>query len=265
MDNAVNRVELAEKAAVAAGQEILKYDIANLKYSTKSSPGDFVTEADLASERIIREVILDSYPEDTIISEETSLGQELLVDSKLPLLTAWILDPIDGTNNFKRGMGYSGISVAYVVNGAVEIGVVYDPYKKDLYVAQKGQGAKKNNLPIHVSDKGVFDNGTRVCTSNTQEGGTQQNLDRYRKLGDVWVDVLSSAVLIMTDVASGRLDLYHHVGLKPWDNAAAFLIASEAGAKITDLTGRPVSWLTKEVVMGNNKLVDEFIAKICQP
>jgi myo-inositol-1(or 4)-monophosphatase len=69
----------------------------------------------------------------------------------------------------------------------------------------------------------------------------------------------------MTDVASGRLDLYHHNGLKPWDNAAAFLIAQEAGAKITDLSGKPTTWLSSEVVMGNTPLVNEFIAKTLSP
>jgi myo-inositol-1(or 4)-monophosphatase len=67
-------------------------------------------------------------------------------------------------------------------------------------------------------------------------------------------------VLIMADVASGRLDLYHHNGLKPWDNAAGFLIVEEAGGKITDLKGQPVTWLTSEAVMGNPALVDAFIA-----
>jgi len=98
--------------------------------------------------------------------------------------------------------------------------------------------------------------------SNSNEGGTQANLERFAKLGHVWVDVLGSAVLIMADVASGRLDIYHHTGLKPWDNAAGFLIAQEAGAKIVGLRGQPVSWLTNEVVMGNPALVDLFIRRL---
>ena len=69
-------------------------------------------------------------------------------------------------------------------------------------------------------------------------------------------------MLIMTDVAAGRLDLYHHNGLKPWDNAAAFLIAFEAGAKITGLHGQEVTWLTAEVVVGNRALVDQFVTRV---
>ncbi len=255
------RLKVIEEAILAAGIEILKFDPVSLAIDIKSTAGDFVTEADLASERVISEIVHKYFPEDLIISEETKEGQELLNEKSLPTLTGWVLDPIDGTNNFKNGMAYSGISVAYIENGEVILGAVYDPYRKELYIAEKGKGATRNGSVITVGNKQKFDEGTRVCTSNSYEGGTQANISRYEKLGHVWVDVLGSAVLIMTDVASGRLDLYHHNGLKPWDNAAAFLIASEAGAKITDLQGNGTNWLTSEVIIGNPVLVDEFILK----
>ncbi|MDQ2972896.1 MAG: inositol monophosphatase [bacterium] len=255
------RIDVIKDAALKAGEEVLKYDSNIVTTEIKSTAGDLVTAADLGSERVITAIIKANFPDDIIISEETSEGQELLDESHLPSLRAWVLDPIDGTNNFKKGMAYSGISIGYIDKGVIVLGAVYDPYKRELYLAAKGQGATRNGEPIHVAEKSTFDAGTRVCTSNSYEGGTQANLARYEKLGHVWVDVLGSAVLIMTDVASGRLDLYHHNGLKPWDNAAAFLIAEEAGAKITNLLGRPTNWLTSEVVVGNPSLVDEFIAR----
>jgi myo-inositol-1(or 4)-monophosphatase len=256
-----NRVELIARVAKAAGKEVLTYDPNTVDSEVKSSAGDLVTAADLASEKVIVHMIKESFPDDLIISEETKIGQELLTIENLDRLTGWILDPIDGTNNYKNGMSYSGISIGYVEKGQIMIGAIYDAYRDELYIGIRNEGATRNGLPIHVSTKSVFDAGTRVCTSNSYEGGTQANLDRYSKLGHVWVDVLGSAVLIMTDVASGRLNLYHHNGLKPWDNAAGFLIAEEAGAKITDLQGRPTTWLTSEVVMGNPALVDEFIVR----
>ncbi len=256
-----DRVEVIIQAALAAGKEILKFDPNTVETEVKSTAGDLVTAADLASEKIITQTIKAGFPDDVVISEETKEGQELLVPDKLGQLTGWVIDPIDGTNNFKKGMAYSGISIGYIENGQSTIGAVYDPYRKELYIAEKGKGATRNGQPIHVSDKTVFDAGTRVCTSNSYEGGTQANIDRFTKLGHVWVDVLGSAVLIMTDVACGRLDLYHHNGLKPWDNAAAFLIAKEAGAKTTNLQGQPTTWLTSEVIMGNPRLVDEFVAR----
>lgn len=255
------RLSVIETAARKAGEEILRYDPNTVTTEVKSTAGDLVTAADLGSEKVITEIIRQNFPHDVIISEETPEGQELLNEASLSQLTGWVLDPIDGTNNFKKGMSYSGISIGYIENGVIALGAVYDPYRDELYLAQKGQGATRNGQPVHVGDKAVFDAGTRVCTSNSYEGGTQANLARYEKLGHVWVDVLGSAVLIMTDVACGRLDLYHHNGLKPWDNAAAFLIAEEAGAKITDLKGAPTTWLTSEVVVGNPSLVDEFIRR----
>ncbi len=254
------RVEVIKAALHAAGDEILKYDPNVVDSYIKSSEGDLVTAADLASEKVIERIIKAKYPDELFISEEMISGQELLVEAKLHTLTGWVVDPIDGTNNFKKGMSYSGISLGYIEKGHIVAGGVYDPYRRELFIAVRGDGATCNGKLIRVSTKTDFDAGTRVCTSNSYEGGTQANLDRYSKLGHVWVDVLGSAVLIMTDVASGRLDLYHHNGLKPWDNAAAFLIAEEAGAKIVDLAGNPTTWLTGEVVVGNTELVDKFIS-----
>jgi myo-inositol-1(or 4)-monophosphatase len=257
----MNRKQVLTAALHAAGKAILAYDPSRVETTIKSSAGDLVTAADLASEKVIIETIKAVFKTDLVISEETKEGQELLSPDKLSNLTGWVIDPIDGTNNFKRGMAYSGISIGYIEHGEIVLGGILDPYRNKLYSAEKGKGATCNELPIHTSNKETFDAGTRVCTSNSYEGGTQANLDRYSKLGHVWVDVLGSAVLIMIDVASGKLDLYHHNGLKPWDNAAGFLIAREAGAKITGLNGQEITWLSNEVVMGNPALVDAFLAK----
>lgn len=258
----MDRKSVLISALKVAGIELLKHDPAKLDIEVKSTPGDYVTAADIASEKVIVSTIKNAFPDDVVISEETSAGHELLNEEKLATLTAWVIDPIDGTNNFKRGMAYSGISIGYIENGKSILGGVLNPYTDELYLAERGGGAFCNDQPIKVSAKEAFDSDTRVCTSNSYEDGTQQNLSRYEKLGTVWVDVLGSAVLIMGDVASGKLDLYHHNGLKPWDNAAGFLITQEAGAKIAGLEGQQVTWLTNEVVIGNPGLVDEFVRKI---
>ena len=255
------RVKVVTYALLTAGVVIMKFDPVTVGSTMKSTIGDFVTDADVESEKIIDQIIKITYPDDIVLSEETKEGHHLLNPENIASLTGWVVDPIDGTNNYKKGMSYYGISIAYIEKGEPVIGGVYDPYRRELYIAVAGRGVTRNDQAIRVSDKAVFDSSTRVCTSNSYEGGTQANIERYSKLGHVWVDVLGSAVLIMTDVASGRLDLYHHNGLKPWDNAATFLIAKEAGAKITDLSGKPTSWLSSEAVIGNPKLVDEFMAK----
>lgn len=182
-----------------------------------------------------------------------------LVEENLSKLTAWVADPLDGTHNFKRGFGYSAVSLGYAENGVTVLGAVYDPFRKELYVAEKGKGVTRNGKPIHPSGKQKFESSTRVCTTNSYENRLEISLGRFFKLGHVWVDVLSSAVLMMTDIASGRIDLMFHEGLHPWDNIAGFLIAEEVGLKITDLKGNSTNWLTDSMVMGNPDLVDEFI------
>lgn len=253
------RVKVITDALLSAAAAISQFNNKTMQATIKSTAGDVVTKADYASEKAITRTIVATFPHDSIISEESPEALNILGGSQA-IITGWVIDPIDGSNNFSKGMAYSGISIGYIEAGIAVVGGVYDPYRRELYIALQGQGATRNGDKIHVSTKSIFDAGTRVCTSNSYEGGTLANLKRYQELGHVWVDVLGSAVLIMTDVASGRLDLYHHNGLKPWDNAATFLIASEAGAKITDLQGRPVNWLSSEVVMGNPVLVDSFIA-----
>lgn len=255
------RLELAKKAVLAGAAEIMKYDPSTVDMRTKTTAGDLVTAADEGGEVVITRLIHETFPNDLVISEETKDHHELLTADNLPNLTAWVLDPLDGTNNFKRDMHYSMISVAYVEKGEPVLGVVYDPYRQEMYVGQAGEVSTMNGQSIHVGDKSTFNSDTRVCTSNSYEGGTRESLMRYQKLGHVWVDVLGSGIHIMTDVACGRLDLYHHNGLKPFDNPAAFLIATGAGAKIVDLAGEPVSWLTSDIVMGNSELVDEFVAR----
>jgi myo-inositol-1(or 4)-monophosphatase len=256
----MQRQEVLIKALLEAGDVILKYDPGHIETKEKANAGDLVTAADMASEKTIIENIKTAFHDDLLISEETPSSHVMLNNNDLPRITGWIIDPIDGTNNFKHGMAYSGISIGYVEAGVPKLGGIYDPYRKLIYFAEAGKGATCNGKPIGVSELSVFNAGTRVCTSNSSvEGGTQVSLDRYSKLGDVWVDVLGSSVLIMADIAAGRLDLYHHNGLKPWDNAAGFLIAREAGAKLVDLQGKPVNWLSNKIVMGNSRLVDQFI------
>ena|SRR5579884_4082026 len=248
-------------AALRAGAKaVASYDPQQVASRVKSTEGDIVTAADLASQKVIIETIAKAFPGDTIIAEEADDSHHNLNPSELPQLTAWIVDPLDGTNNFKRGLAYSGISIGYVKDGQPVLGGILDFYRDRLFLATVGRGAICNGRPIKVNNRIRFDGGTRVCTSNgADEGSTNFNLQSYFKLGHVWVDVLGSAVLIMGEVAAGHIDLYFHQGLKPWDNAAGFLIAREAGAKIVGLKGQPVNWLSNEAVMGNPKLVDLFI------
>jgi myo-inositol-1(or 4)-monophosphatase len=226
---------------------------------TKGSAADLLTNADLAAERAARKVI-DFYTNDQFISEEDPDALSKASDKDF---TGWIIDPIDGTNNFSRGISYFAISLAYVERGIPIIGGVIDPISNETWLAEKDKGAIRNHKPIKVGDKNSFDPGTRVCTSNSyEEGLTEINIRRANSLGPVWIDVLNSAVLNLAYVADGRIDVYQHNGFKPWDLAAALLIAEEAGAVALKIDGNKASFRDSEMVIANKDLAQLFLEKI---
>jgi myo-inositol-1(or 4)-monophosphatase len=201
----------------------------------KTNAKDFVTVADIKSQDILREELERAFPDVIILSEE----DEESVRQKMyePDFTGFVLDPIDGTYNFKRDMRESAISIGFIQNGQSTHGVVYDPYKDELYKAEKGKGAYRNGEKIQVSGAESL-MGASIATSNSYaDDAMARNLERhlaiYKQTGVMpWTSCPGSGVLILVWVACGRIDAYHHNGLKPWDNAAAFLIIREAGGAV---------------------------------
>lgn len=201
----------------------------------KSNIKDFVTVADIKSQNILRDELERAFPGVAILSEEDeeSVRQKMYEVE----FTGFVLDPIDGTYNFKRDMRESAISIGYIENGQSIRGVVYDPYREELYEAEIGKGALCNGIPIHVSSQQALE-GASIATSNSYDDeAMSRNLRRhlaiYEQTGIMpWTSCPGSGVLILAWVACGRIDAYHHNGLKPWDNAAAFLVIREAGGTV---------------------------------
>ncbi|HEU5187789.1 MAG TPA: inositol monophosphatase family protein, partial [Candidatus Saccharimonadales bacterium] len=165
-----------------------------------------------------------------------------------------------GTYNFKRDMRESAVSIGYVENGEPQVGVIFDPYKNELFTAQQGKGAYRNGVRITVSRQTALE-GASVATSNSyNDAAMARNLTRhlalYEKTGVMpWTSCPGSGVLIMAYVACGRFDIYHHNGLKPWDNAAAFLLIREAGGRVLTLKGQEAPFTSATVLAGNPALV----------
>lgn len=206
------------------------------KTHQKSSAADLVTEYDVAVEAFLKEKLLSLVPGAVFFGEE----EELRGDPA----KGWtfIVDPIDGTTNFVRGYQQSGISVALAKDGTVEYGVVYDPYKDELFSAQRGVGAFLNGRPIHVSDKpldqGIFIMGTAIYNREflqpTMDLATQlfaRSCD-FRRFG--------AAALDLCYVACGRGELFFEYSLSPWDYAAGSLLVTEAGGVASTLAGEPL-------------------------
>lgn len=223
----------------------------------KTNTKDFVTEADITSQDIIVTEIETTMPGSVVLSEEHSPEkQQLLYD---PDFTGFVIDPIDGTYNFKHDMHESGVSIGYIENGEPTVGVIYDPYKDELYAAIKNQGAFCNGRPIHASTTETLDSANINTDNNYDDQAMARTLRRhlaiYEQTGVMpWTGMHGSAVLAYCNIACGRLDAYHHSGLKPWDNAAGALLVREAGGVFWTLNGQGGHYTQADVLAGTPKV-----------
>ncbi|HEU5121985.1 MAG TPA: inositol monophosphatase family protein [Candidatus Saccharimonadales bacterium] len=249
------------RAARLAGEFMLTSN--DRTHTEKSNKKDFVTVADIKSQNILRKQLQQALPGTVILSEEDDekTRQQMFEAS----FTGFILDPIDGTYNFKRDMKESAISIGYIEKGEPVAGVIFDPYRDELYEAQKGKGSFKNGERISVSSQQELASAS-VATSNSYDDAAMvRNLKRHLAIYDQtgripWTSCPGSGVLIMAWVASGRIDAYHHNGLKPWDNAAAFLLVREAGGIVTTLSGEAAPFTSSTVLMGNTRITSRLQA-----
>ncbi len=198
-----------------------------------------------------------AFPDAIILSEEDDEKDRKAMYE--PNFTGFILDPIDGTYNFKRDMRESAISVGYIQDGQPVAGIIYDPYRDELYEVEVGKGALRNGEPIYVSDQQKLE-GANVATGNSYDDEAMaRNLRRHLAIYETtgimpWTSCPGSGVLTLAWVACGRIDAYHHNSLKPWDNAAAFLLIREAGGVVWTLDGDDASFTNNTVLAGTPKL-----------
>ncbi len=229
--------------------------------TNKTNSKDFVTVADIKSQNILIGELNKAFPNVLVLSEEHDEATRVRMYEDD--FTGFVIDPIDGTYNFKRDMRESAISIGYIEEGVSKAGVVYDPYKDELYSAVVGKGATRNGKPIHVSDQQGLE-AASIATSNSYDDAAmsrniQRHLGIYEQTGIMpWTNCPGSGVLILSYVACGRFDAYHHNGLKPWDNAAAFLIIREAGGMVHTLEGHEAAFTSATVLAGTPKVVIEL-------
>jgi myo-inositol-1(or 4)-monophosphatase len=219
-------LDLAILAAHDAGNLIASVSRFDLNASTKSSPTDLVTQMDAASERLIRQIILKSRPGDGIIGEEeTSIASRSGVN--------WLVDPIDGTTNYLRGIPNYSISIAAIKDGKTLTGVVHDPTMNETFTAVDGEGAALNGVRIHCSAT-VFPESIIGTGFSYSSGKRVRQADILRAILPSVGDIRrpGSAAVSLCWVACGRLDAFYERGLQPWDYAAGAFIASEAGADL---------------------------------
>ena len=221
-----NILTLALRLAKEAG-DLIASQRKSLSLSYKNG-SELVTQADVAADELITAAIRRNYPDHQILSEELNPDELAKAGQQEHL---WIVDPIDGTVNFAHNHPQVAVSIAYYHKGKARVGVVHNPFLNETFHAQAGKGARLNDVPIHCSDK--TDLGRSIIAT-----GFPYEIDNLallmRRLEHVLAhcaDIrrLGSAALDICWVACGRLDGYYE-SVKPWDFAAAQLIAREAGA-----------------------------------
>jgi myo-inositol-1(or 4)-monophosphatase len=247
---------VAVDAARAAGQLLHREHPRTRQVSFKGAVTNLVTEMDGRAEALVVDAITAQFPDDGILAEEGSAragrsGRR------------WVIDPLDGTTNYAHGLPVYSVGIGLERDGVVELGVVYDPSRDELFVGERGAGATLNDARLTVSTTEALDRSLLVTgfpydirtnhDNNLQEYATFAVRSRaVRRLG--------SALLDLAYVAAGRLDGFWELSLSPWDVVAGGILVEEAGGRLTDLTGGPVDIDRPRVVASNGRIHGEMLA-----
>ncbi|GGG24035.1 inositol monophosphatase family protein [Paenibacillus abyssi] len=255
-------INCAAKAGEWIKTKLGAYSSLDLKYSSQ----DLVTEVDRGSEKMIRNLIMTHFPDHSFLGEEgVEAGPEA---SKKALQNAleeeyvWIVDPIDGTTNFVHGFPFFSVSIALAYRGEVIVGVVYDPSRDELFVAEKGKGAymhgKRTSVALQTTLReslvatGLPADQHYALPINLK--GVQAITPQVRN-----IRIAGSAALHMAYVAAGRLNGFWEIGLNSWDLAAGSLLIQESGGRVTDTFGEPYHLSVRNVAASNGHIHDELL------
>lgn len=252
-------LNIAVRAARAAGKILVKNFGVQADYNVQQkSQNDFVSEIDKAAEQAIVRAILKVYPDHSIQAEES--GEIIGKDAD----HLWIIDPLDGTTNYLRGIPHFAISIAYAVKGVVQCGLVYDPLREELFTATRGAGAALNDKRLRVTAQRDL-NGALLATGFPfkRKDLSSNYLAIFAELFTEVADMRrnGSAALDLAYVASGRIDGFWEFGLQPWDIAAGALMVREAGGLVTEFNGGHNFMQGGNVVAGNPKVVQGILSK----
>ena len=218
-----------------------------------------VTETDTAAETLILSRLRTAFPDHAILGEETG-GSPWDVPGPI-----WLVDPLDGTNNFAHGFPHFCVSIGMMIDGKLHVGEVYDPLRDELFAAERGHGATLNDRPIHVTSverlaeaflATGFGYNRRVAADNNT-----RRLDDFLRRSQ-GVRRAGSAALDMAYVACGRFDGYWESYLSPWDLAAGVLLVQEAGGRCTDYIGGRARLFSGQEVLVNNGLIHNEMLRV---
>ena len=264
----------ALEAARAAGEihRSLFGGILRVEYKGRHDP---VTEADRAAEAAIVRTLRDAYPDHAFLGEEGGQQGEAA--------HLWLIDPLDGTFNYTRGIPWFAVSIALEHRGRPVAGVILNTMYGEVYVAEAGRGAYAawtRDLPqapsawgdlsrwrrLHVSATARLDQATLSTGFPNSVAETRLNLDHFTNLllAAAKIRAMGSAALSLAAVALGQTEGYWEIGPNVWDLAAGSLLVEEAGGRVTDLRGRPLNSRGRQILATNGGIHDEVVAVLAR-
>jgi myo-inositol-1(or 4)-monophosphatase len=243
--------------ALTRAGKIIRSHFGKKQTITKKGKFNLVTEIDKASEKAVVELILKRFPDHSILAEES------------PAVKGsgcrWIIDPIDGTTNFAHGFPIVSVSIGFERDGRMEMGGVFDPFRKELFFAERGRGATLNGKRIHVSKAKTLED-SLLATGFPYDRNIRP--DDYLSMLRVFLTRIQgirrggSAAIDLCYVACGRFDGYYEMKLSPWDKAGGMIVVEEAGGKLTDFSGAPLTLAGLQNLVTNGWIHAEMLAAL---
>lgn len=255
-------VEGAAPLAIEAGALLREFYARGVATEYKTDV-DLVTEADRASEKLLRERLGAVFPTHGVFGEE---GTRERMDAEY----RWYVDPLDGTTNFAHGFPVFCVSLglehrpaglAEDADGELVAAVIYDPLRDELFAAEKGKGAYLNGRALHVSRTRTLGQALLATGFPSRSRHVNPNVHFYHEftMRSHGVRRAGSAALDLAYVAAGRVDGYWEFRLNPWDTAAGVLLVTEAGGTVTRFDGSPFLLDSREILATNGPLLDELV------
>ena len=251
--------EIAERCAVAAA-EILRAAAggsraALTKGATSGGRNDIITVTDRQIEHAVRAVLADAYPEHAVLGEET--GGDAGAAEWL-----WIVDPIDGTRNFSAGIPWVGFNLALYQSGEPRLALTLDPFRDERFYAEAGAGTSLNGIRVEVTSAGTLQQSFVGLDLGLDDARGRKLLAALQALfpGVQAIRVPGTAALGLAYVAAGRLDAYMHPSAQAWDFAPGVLLVREAGGRVSELSGAPISLASNSVVAAAPGVHAELVA-----
>ena len=253
-DDGRSALDVALEATRTAG-EIIRAGWDSDKQITFKGRADIVTDIDVAAEKAVLEILTGAFPDFGILAEESQ-----------PVAGAspyrWVVDPLDGTRNYAQSIPHFCTIVALAQGDDIIAGVVYDPVREETFTASRGQGAFLNGAPIAVSETTEIARSLLSFDLGYVDERAGLAIDMLRSLwpGMYSVRMMGSAGLGLAYAASGRVDLFFHHSLSPWDIAAGLILAQEAGGRTVDRLGNKAGLFSPSVICSSPILIDGFLA-----